>query len=283
MKIAITGATGQFGRLVVEQLKTKVPATEIVALVRTPAKAAALGVEARAFDYSQPSTLAAAVEDVDALLLVSSNELGQRAAQHANVIAAAKKAGVKWALYTSLLHADTSAITILAGEHLQTEQDLNASGLPYTILRNGWYTENYTGSIAGALQGGAFLGSAGEGRIASAPRADYAAAAAAVLASTGHEGKTYELAGDVPYTLTQLAAEISRQSGKKIPYKNLPEAEYAKLLEGFGLPAPMAAAYANFDTGASQGALFDDSHQLSRLLGRPTIPLPESVAAALKA
>ncbi|MDR3762574.1 MAG: SDR family oxidoreductase [Acidobacteriota bacterium] len=283
MKIAITGATGKLGSLIVEQLKTKVPATDIVALVRTPAKAARLGVEARAFDYNQPAGLAAALQGVDTLLIVSSNELGQRAAQHAAVIKAAKDAGVKWVLYTSLLRADTSAITILADEHRQTERDLKNSGLAYTILRNGWYTENYTASVPGAVKGGAFLGSAGEGKIASAPRADYAAAAVAVLTSTGHAGKTYELAGDTAYTLTELAAEISRLTGKTIPYKNLPESEYAKVLTGLGLPEAMAGAFANFDTGAAKGALYDDSRELSHLLGRPTTPLSEVVAAALKA
>lgn len=282
MKFAITGATGQLGTLIVEQLKAKVPAGDIVAMVRTPAKAASLGVEARPFDYNQPATLGSALHGVDALLIVSSNEIGKRAAQHAAVIAAAKEAGVKWVLYTSLLHADTSAITSLSGEHLQTERDLKNAGLPYTILRNGWYTENYTASIPGAVKGGAFLGCAGDGKISSAPRADYAAAAVAVLTTTGHEGKTYELAGDTAYTLTDLAAEISRQTGKTIPYKNLSEAEYAKVLEGFGLAAPMAAAIANFDTGAAKGSLFDVGGQLSRLLGRATTSLSAVVAAALK-
>ena len=282
MSIAITGTTGQLGRLVVENLKTRVPASEIVALVRTPSKAADLGVTVREADYTRPETLAAAFAGVDTLLLISSNDLRNRTADHRNVIEAAKKAGVQWFLYTSLLHADTSAITLLANDHLATEADLKASGLPYTILRNGWYTENYTGSIAGALAGGAFLGSAGDAKISSAARADYAEATAIVLASAGHIGKTYELAGDHAYTLTDLAAEISRQTGKSIPYKNLPEAEYAAILTSFGLPAPMAQAYAAFDTGAAQGSLFDDGHQLSTLLGHPTTPLANSVAAALK-
>ena len=166
-------------------------------------------------------------------------------------------------------------------EHRDTESALKAAGIPFTILRNGWYTENYTGSIAGALAGGAFIGSAGEGRISSAARADYAEAAAVVLTSTGHDGKTYELAGDAPYTLSDLAAEISRQSGKVIPYKNLPEADYAAALTGFGMPAWLAQAIAGWDVSASQGALFDDGRQLSRLIGRPTTPLSAVVAAAL--
>ncbi len=279
--IAITGAAGQLGRLVVEQLKTRLPAERLVALVRTPAKAADLGVAVREADYTRPETLAAALAGIDTLLLVSATEFGQRVAQHRHVIDAAKRAGVKRIVYTSVLRADQSLLS-LALEHKETEALIKASGLAWTILRNGWYTENYTGSIAGALAGGVFIGSAGEGRIASAARADYAAAAVAVLTTSGHDGKTYELAGDSAWTLAELAAEISRQSGKLIPYKDLPEADYAAALKGFGLPEGFAQAIAGWDVAASQGALFDEGRQLSRLIGRPTTPLADSVAAALR-
>jgi NAD(P)H dehydrogenase (quinone) len=282
MKIAITGATGQLGRLVVNQLKSKVSADSIVALVRNPAKAADLGVTAREADYDNPASIERAFSGVEALLLISSNEIGKRSAQHRNVIEAAKKSGVQWIVYTSLLHADTSAIKALSDEHLDTEAALKASGMPYTILRNGWYSENYTASIPGAIAGGAFLGCAGEAKISSAARADYARAAVAVLTGEGHKEKTYELAGDKAYTLSDLAAEISRQTGKTIPYKNLTEAEYAAALTGFGLPAPAAQAYASFDTGAAQGALFEDGHQLSKLIRHPTTSMATSVAEALK-
>ncbi len=282
MTIAITGATGQLGRLVVDKLKQKVPATQIVALVRSPDKAAGLGVAARAADYTRPETLDAALAGVDTLLLISSSEVGQRAQQHKNAIAAAKKAGVKRIVYTSLLHADTSVLS-LADEHRQTEADLKASGVPFTILRNGWYSENYTGSIGGAVAGGAFIGSAGDGKISAAPRADYAEAAVAALTGDGHEGKVYELAGDSAWTLADLAAEVSRQTGKAIPYKNLPPADYATALKGFGLPEGLAAAIAGWDVGAGQGALFDDGRQLSKLIGRATTPLSVPVAAAIKA
>jgi len=281
MTVAITGATGQLGRLVVEKLKQKVPASDIVALVRTPEKASDLGVAVRAADYAKPETIDKALAGVDTLLLISSNELGQRAVQHQNVIEAAKKAGVKQIVYTSLLHADSSALS-LAEEHRQTEAGLKASDIPHTILRNGWYTENYTGSIGGALAGGAFIGSAGDGKISSASRCDYAEAAVAVLTSDGHDGKVYELAGDEPYTLADLAAEISKQTGKDIPYKNLSEADYAAALKGFGLPEGLAAAIASWDVGAASGALFDNGKQLSKLIGRPTTPLSQAVAEVLK-
>ena len=280
MKIGVTGATGQLGRLVVEKLKQKVAADSVVALVRNPEKAADLGVEARAFDYTQPETLVASLKGIDKLLLISGNEIGQRLPQHKAVIEAAKQAGVKQITYTSILHADSSPLG-LAGEHLGTEVAIKESGLTYTILRNGWYTENYTGSAKGAVGAGAFIGNAGDGKIASAARVDYAEVAAVVLAGEGHENKTYELAGDEAYTLTELAAEISRQTGKTVPYNNLTEAEYAGILKSFGLPDGLAEMLADSDTGASKGGLFDDTKQISALIGRPTTPLVKVLAEAL--
>ena len=280
MKIGVTGATGQLGRLVVESLKSKVSAETIVTLVRNPEKAADLGIEARAFDYTQAENLVASLRGIDKLLLISGNEVGQRLPQHLAVIDAAKQAGVKQLFYTSILHADSSPLG-LATEHLATEVAIKESGLTYTILRNGWYTENYSGSAKGAVGAGAFIGNAGDGKIASAARVDYAEAAAVVLAGEGHEGKTYELAGDEAYTLTELAAEISKQSGKTIPYNNLTEAEYAGILKSFGLPDGLAEMLANSDTGASKGGLFDDSKVLSELIGRPTTSLAKVVADAL--
>lgn len=281
--IAITGATGQLGRLVIQNLLKTVPASQIVAAVRSPEKAAdlaALGVQVRQADYAQPATLEAAFQGVSKLLLISSSEVGQRAPQHAAVIAAAQKAGVKLLAYTSILRADTSPLG-LAAEHKETEAMLRASGLPHVLLRNGWYTENYTGSVGAAVQYGAVMGSAKDGRIASAARADYAAAAAAVLTKDGQAGKVYELAGDSSYTLSELAAEIAQQSGKPVIYNDLPEAAYAAALVQVGLPEGFAALLADSDVGASQGGLFDDSHQLSQLIGRPTTPLAEVVKVAL--
>lgn len=280
MKIGVTGATGQLGRLVVEKLKQKVAADSIVALVRNPEKATDLGVEARAFDYTQPETLVASLKGIDKLLLISGNEIGQRLPQHKAVIEAAKQAGVKQITYTSILHADSSPLG-LAGEHLGTEVAIKESRLTYTILRNGWYTENYTGSAKGAVGAGAFIGNAGDGKIASAARVDYAEAAAVVLVGEGHENKTYELAGDEAYTLTELAAEISRQTGKTIPYNNLTETQYADILINFGLPAGLAEMLADSDTGASKGGLFDDAHVLSKLIGYPTTPLAKVLAETL--
>ncbi|WP_028712637.1 MULTISPECIES: NAD(P)H-binding protein [unclassified Paracoccus (in: a-proteobacteria)] len=279
MTIAVTGATGQLGRLTIEKLKTLLPAGEIVALARSPEKAE-LGVETRAFDYDRPETLAPALAGVARLVLISSSEVGKREAQHRAVIAAAKAAGVGQIIYTSLLHADRSPLS-LAGEHVATEAALAESGIPHVILRNGWYAENYTGAVPAALQHGALIGAAGAGRISGAARADYADAAAIVAADGSHAGKTYELAGDSAWTLTDLAAEVSRQSGKDIPYRNLSEADHAAALVGAGLPEGLAATIAGWDVGASQGALFDDGRQLSALIGRPTTPLADVVRAAL--
>ncbi|MCC2599569.1 SDR family oxidoreductase [Sphingobacterium sp. FBM7-1] len=280
MKIGITGATGQLGRLVVEKLKQRVDTENLVALVRSPDKASDLNIEARPFDYTKSAALSDSLQDVDHLLLISGSEIGQRKIQHQNIIEAAQAAGVKWIVYTSLLHADTSSLS-LAEEHVETEKMLKESGIPHTILRNGWYTENYTGSIPAAVAAGAFIGSAGDGKISSATRSDFAEAAAVVLVGEGHVGKVYELAGDEAYTLKDLAAEMSKQVGKTIPYNNLSEAEYADTLTSMGLPEGLAKAFASFDTGAAQDDLFNDGKVLSQLIGRPTTSLSEAVKAAL--
>ncbi|QHJ01094.1 NAD(P)H-binding protein [Xylophilus rhododendri] len=283
--IAITGASGQLGRLVIQELLKTVPTSQIVAAVRTPSKLqdlAALGVVVREADYEKPATLAAAFAGVDKLLLISSNELGRRATQHRAAIDAARQAGVGLIAYTSVLHADPSPLA-LAGEHRETEAMLQASGVPYVLLRNGWYTENYAASIPSALQHGALLGSAGEGRIASAARADYAAAAAVVLQAEGQAGKVYELAGDASYTLAEFVAELSKQTGKTIAYNNMPEADFKAVLLQVGLPEGLAGLLSDSDAAAAKGALFDDGRALSRLIGRPTTPLAVTIAAALKA
>lgn len=285
-KIAITGATGQLGQLVVDALLRKVPAAQIVAAVRNPEKARGLeakGIEVRLADYDRPETLVSAFQGIDKLLLISASEVGKRAPQHQAVIDAAKRAGVKLLAYTSLLHADRSPLG-LAEEHRQTEAALKESGVPYVLLRNGWYVENYTGSVPVALQYNAFLGSAGEGRISWASRADFAEAAAAVLvADADQAGRVYELAGDQGHTLAELAAEIARQSGKPVVYNDMPEDAYKGVLLGAGLPEGLAGLLADSDIKASNGALYDDSRQLSALTGRPTISLQDAVALALKA
>ncbi len=281
--IVVTGATGQLGQLVVKALLKKVPASSIVAAVRNVEKAkdlAALGVQVRHADYSQPASWDTALKGADKVLLISSSEIWQRAKQHRAVIDAAKKAGVKLLAYTSVLGADTSPLG-LAAEHKETEAYIRASGVPFVLLRHGWYTENYTAGIPGALAHGAVYGCAGNGRISSATRADYAESDVAILTADNQAGKVYELAGDTAYTLAELAAEISRQSGKNIGYVNLPEAEYKNVLVKVGLPEVVADLLSDSDTGASKGGLFDDSHQLSKLIGRPTTPLATAVKAAL--
>ncbi|MDK2771546.1 MAG: SDR family oxidoreductase [Flavobacterium sp.] len=280
MTIGITGATGQLGQLVVQNLKERNTGATIVALVRDPKKAADLGVDARVFDYNQPETLAEALKGIDKLLLISGNEIGNRTAQHTNVIEAAKKAGVKLIAYTSLLHADKSSLA-LAGEHLETETLLKESGIPYVILRHGWYTENYVGGLSGVVEHGTFYGSAGDGKIASASRADFAIVDAEVLVTEGHEGKTYELAGDEIFTLSDLAKSLSEVAGKEVNYQNLPVEEYAKVLEGFGLPKGVAQFFAGTHIGTEKGDLFDDSKTLSKLIGKPTTSLKAVLKASL--
>ncbi|EGT4509186.1 SDR family oxidoreductase [Cronobacter sakazakii] len=282
--IAITGATGQLGQRVIDTLLNTVAAQEIVAIVRNPAKAAALsarGVQVRAADYNDAAALTAALAGVEKVLLISSSEVGQRATQHRNVIDAAKTAGVKLIAYTSLLHADRSPLG-LAEEHVATEKMLADAGIPYVLLRNGWYTENYLASVPPALEHGVFIGSAGDGKIASASRQDYAEAAAKVLTLDNQAGRVYELAGDHAWTLRDLTALLSKETGKTVSYQNLSEADFAAALTGAGLPEGFAKLLADSDIGASKGGLFDDSRQLSALIGRPTTSLEASLRESLK-
>ncbi len=281
---AITGATGQLGRLAVQHLLKSTPAGEIVAAVRNPALAsdfAAQGLQVRLADYDRPDTLGAALLGVDKLLLISSNLTTGRSRHHQAVIDAAKVAGVQLIAYTSMIHADASG-TKLAKEHRETEKALRASGIPTVFLRNGWYTENYLLALEPALAGGAIYGAARDGKISLAARADYAEAAAKAL-TTSDPPRAHELAGDAACTLSEFAAEISRQSGKAVAYRDLPERDYEAALLSAGLPVELAELLADADARAADGALFDDERALSRLIGRPTTPIAETVAAALKA
>jgi NAD(P)H dehydrogenase (quinone) len=284
--IVVTGATGRLGRLVIENLLNQgVPASKVAAAVRRPEKAQHLtdrGVEVRKADYSRPETLAPAFAGADKLLLISSSEIGQRIIQHENAVAAADAAGVALIAYTSILHADTSR-TALATDHAATENLIRNAALPFVFLRNGWYLENYTENLAPALLKGAILGSADGGRIAAATRADFAAAAATVLTSDGHENAVYELGGDQPFTMAELAAEVTRQSGTVVVYQDLPAAEYAQALMAAGVPEPYAATLADSDLGIARGELNTDSRDLSRLIGHPTTTLADAVAIGLKA
>lgn len=281
--IIVTGATGQLGRLVIASLLKTTPAAQIVAAVRDVAKAADLaaqGVQVRRADYNDPASLDAAFQGATKVLLISSSELGQRVPQHRNVIDAAARAKVALLAYTSVLHADRSTLA-LAAEHRATEELVRAAGVPYTLLRNGWYVENYTGGLKGAIAHGALAGAAGEGRIAAAARAEYAEAAAIVLASAKPVEQVYELAGDTAFTLGELAAEVSRQTGKPLPFHNLSQQEYLGMLLGIGLPAPLAELLADSDAQAAKGALDDNSGVLGKLIGHPTISLAAAVKAAL--
>lgn len=276
MTIALTGSTGQLGRLAIAALQAR--GVTPVALARSPDKAADLGVPVRAFDYRTADP--AALAGVEVLVLISSSDFDDRAGAHRRVIAAAKTAGVARVIYTSLLRADTSPL-LLAADHKATEQALQASGLTFTLLRNGWYIENHTGSLQGAIAAGAMIGSAGAGRFSAAARKDYAEAIAVTATSGGHGNAVYELGGDTGYSLADMAAEVSRQTGKTIPYNDLPPDVYAGILQGFGLPEGFAHVLADSDTQAGKGALEDTSRSLSRLIGRPTTPMAEVIRAAL--
>ena len=280
--IVITGATGKLGQHVIASLLTSVPAASIIAAVRNPAKAAnllALGVQVRQADYSDGASLDAAFKGATKILLISSSEVGQRAQQHQNVIDAARRAGVALLAYTSVLRADTSPLG-LAAEHVITEAAIRASGLPYSVLRNGWYLENHTEHLAPVLEHGVVLGAAQNGRFSSAARLDYAAAAAAVLTADKPQA-IYELAGDQGFTLAEYAAEVARQSGKAIVYNDLPQVDFKAALVSVGVPEGFADLLADSDAGAAKGGLEDHGKQLSALIGRPTTLLLDAVKAAL--
>jgi NAD(P)H dehydrogenase (quinone) len=280
---AVTGATGKLGRLVLDELLTKVDAKDVVALARDPTALQAydqLRVQVRQADYDDPASVEAALQGVDRVLLISGNAVGQRERQHGAVIEAAKKAGVSYLAYTSVLNAQASKL-LLAAEHVLTENLLAKSGLHYDVLRMPWYSENYTGSLAPAIEHGAIYGATGEGRLSTASRADLAGGAVgALLNSPG--GKVYEFAGDQSWSMAEFAEEVGRQAGKPVQYVNQSESDYAKTLESAGLPAAAAGFLASTSYLAGFGELYSESKDLSTLSGRPTTPISETIAAALK-
>ncbi|MGW7249952.1 SDR family oxidoreductase [Streptomyces decoyicus] len=284
MSIVVTGATGALGRLVIEELLKRTAPDEIVAVARDRAKAAGLaarGIGVEVADYSRPETLQGVFASGDRVLFISGNEAGRRLTQHRAVIDAAREAGVALLAYTSVLGGPSATFSI-AEEHVATEQALLASGVPYCLLRNGWYHENYTGALATTLRTGAVVGSAGEGRVATAARRDYAEAAAVVLTGSGHENTVYELSGDTAWTMAEYAAEVSRQTGRQIPYRDLPQERYVALMVEAGVPALGAQMVADADAGIARGELAATPGELSGLLGRPTTPLAEAITEALK-
>lgn len=282
MSITVTGATGRFGRLAIEALLRRgVPAGQVVAAGRDLTEIADLsgrGVTVRYADYDDPASLRAAFAGADRLLFVSGSEIGRRVPQHQAVITAAAQARVGLIAYTSAPKADTSDM-MLAEDHRVTERALAGSGLPYVFLRNGWYLENYTATLPAILEHGLF-GAAGDGLISGAARADLAEAAAAVIAGEGHRNAVYELGG-TPFTLTELASEITRVSGHEVAYTDLSEEAYASMLMAAGVPGRMAAVLADTHRAAAKGGLYIEGDDLPRLLGRPATPLAEVIRAAL--
>jgi NAD(P)H dehydrogenase (quinone) len=284
MSIVVTGATGHLGRLAVEALVERgVPAADVVATGRrteTLADLAERGVVVRTADYDDEASLEEALAGADRLLLVSGSEVGQRVRQQGNPIAAARTAGVGFIAYTSIAHADTSTL-LLAEEHRATEQLLAEAGVPHALLRNSWYTENYTAQLPVYLEHG-IAGAAGDGAVSAATRADYAAAAAAVVATDGHAGAVYELGG-APFTMAELAQVVSAATGRTVTYTDLPVEQYQRVLVAAGLPEPAAAVFADGDRGVAAGELLVEGDDLARLLGRAPTSLPEAVAAAVAA
>jgi NAD(P)H dehydrogenase (quinone) len=276
--IAITGACGKLGKLVLEELLNEnIAANKIVALTRSTQKLDNFkkkGITVRYGNYDEPESLDLALKGVSKLLLISSSEIGKRVPQHKAVIDSAKRNNVELIAYTSILKADKSPL-FLAQEHLETENLIKESGLPYVFLRNGWYTENYTDNASVALEMGTLFGCAKGGRFSTAPRKDYASAAAKIISGSSHEGKIYELAGDESFTLSEFALILSKFFNKSIKYKNLDEKSYAEALAEAGLPKEFAEVLADSEAKAADGWLYDDGKQLSTLLGRQTTATQE--------
>ncbi|HKU02825.1 MAG TPA: SDR family oxidoreductase [Arthrobacter sp.] len=283
MSIVVTGATGQLGRHVLEALLERgVAAGDIVAAGRSVEKLADFagqGVRVQPMDYADAGSVAAALKGATRVLLISGSEVGQRVEQHRTVIEAAKAEGVELLAYTSIANADTTGMR-LADEHKATEALLRGSGVPFVLLRNGWYLENYTEQLPGTLAQGAVAGSAGDGKVSGAARADYAHAAAAVLVADGQAGKVYELGGDEAFSMADLAAEISAATGKAVSYNDLPAGDYAGLLASVGVPEAFAEILADSDLGIARGDLLVSTGDLRRLIGRPTTSLGQAVRAA---
>ncbi len=280
MKIAITGSTGQLGKLVIEQLTKLTDKNKLVALARDLEKAKSLGIESRVFDYTKPEQLKDSLVGIEKLLIISGSEIGQRLVQHKNIIDAAKLAGVQHLVYTSLLHADSSTLS-LAAEHKETEKLIKDSGITYTILRNGWYTENFLGSLSSILSSSKVFAASGSGKISSATREDYALAAAKVLTTPGHENKTYELAGDSAFNKQEFADAIAKVTNQPISFQNLSAEDYKNLLVQVGLPEGFADFLAQTDIEIEKDQLFSKSKDLSQLIGRPTTTLEEAIKESL--
>src|SRR5690606_12432172 len=282
--IAVTGATGRLGRLVVERLlEREVPPERVAALARDPERASDLaerGVEVRRADYDRPETLGPALRGVEKLLLVSSSEMGQRLAQHGNDVEAAKRAGVGLLLYTSILYADASGVS-LAAEHLATERLIQEAGVPYLVLRNGWYLENYTENLDQVIESGTIYGAAGTGRVAAASRADYAEAAAVLLTEDHGSGRVFELCGDASFDYDELAAAIGAIAGTDVVYQDMEPGAYREALVQSGLPLPVATMLTDADEGVARGDLDSDSTELRDLIGRPTTTLDEALRESI--
>ncbi|WP_127794443.1 SDR family oxidoreductase [Agromyces sp. LHK192] len=285
MTILVTAASGHLGRLVVDALIARGAAPgDVVATARDVAKLddlAARGVRTATLDYDRPDTIAAALDGVDSVLLVSGSVPGSRVDGHRNVVDAAVAAGVTKLVYTSAPHATTAVDFALAADHAATEELIAASGVPAVIVRNNWYLENYATDVSRAAESGVITHASGDAAIAGATRADLAEGAAVVLLDDGHVGEVYEFTGDTAWTFADLAAAATELTGREVVYRALGVDEYAAELRAAGLPEGTAAFVAGLDGAIGRGVLADAQPTLARLIGRPTTSLVDGLRAAL--
>jgi NAD(P)H dehydrogenase (quinone) len=280
MKMLVTGATGKFGTKVVETLLKTVPASQLAVSVRNPEKAAGLqtrGVEVRQGDFDQPETLDSAFAGIDRLLIISADGDNEtRIRQHANAVAAAERAGVKFIAYTSIANAQESK-NLFAPTHQATEAAILKTGIPYSFLRNNWYLENEIPSIQGVLAGAPWVTSAGNGKVGWALQQDYAEAAAAVLSGTGHDNTIYELSGK-PLTQEELVSAIGTILGKEVPVQQVDDAAYADIMKGAGMPDFVISILVEIQRSIRVGSLDFESNDFEKLLGRPVTPISEGLS-----
>lgn len=284
--LLVTGASGQLGRLVLDSLLAsgKSPAS-IIATTRDTAKLAdyaAKGVIVRLADFDDAASLDAAFAGADKVLIISTDALdqpGKRLAQHKAAVAAAKEAGAKHILYTSMPQPDDSLVTF-APDHLGTEEAIKATGIPYTILRDGWYAENLFMSLPHALETGSWYTSTGEGRIAHITRADTAAAIAGAVLKAGNESKTYTLTGTKSRTAEEIAAIVSAATGKPLKVVHVTDAQLAEGLKAAGLPEGFIPTIVSFDANTREGKIASVTSDAETLSGRKPTSFEDFVAAS---
>lgn len=284
MKLLVTGATGKFGSKVVETLLKTIPADQLAVSVRQPEKAKALkeqGVDVRQGNFDEPESLDVAFEGIDRLLIISTDgDNDTRTHQHGNAVAAAKRAGIKFIAYTSIVNAQEST-NLFAPTHKATELAIKETGIPYSFLRNNWYFENEIPTIESILFGAPWVTSAGDGKVGWALQEDYAEVAAKVLADEGHEYTTYELAGKA-LSQGEVVSVLAELLDKEIAVERVDDETYSQIMKKAGIPDVVLPLLVDIQRSIREGSLDIESDDMEKLIGRPATPINEALTQILK-